>query len=184
MTEYTHEQIAALLAGITQGEWECAEFRRWAEWGQPDPPPVWEVDGPDYALGNAPHGSYDNQADAEFIAAAPAIVAQLLDYQLAYEAIKPDIDRLQEMKITEYGENVVNAAVDKIAQLLARVEALEAENKALRTVLNSAGEWIAGAEIANEPGFDGSTMYILRTIEGALKSSTDEKNESEDDHAS
>ena len=42
---------------------------------------------------------------------------------------------------------------------------LLAEIDRLKNIMDSAGEWIANAEIAVEPGWEGSRDYILRKLE-------------------
>ena len=68
MTHYTHEQIAARLANRTPGEWEWDDFTQ-------------NIYVDNVFVAEVPH-----QPDAEFISAAPDIVAQLLARVDALEA--------------------------------------------------------------------------------------------------
>jgi hypothetical protein len=70
-THYTDEQIARLLDGITPGEWKIT--RAIPEFGYDIGPDVgYEIDG-DRGL------MIGRREDAEFIAAAPAIIEQQRD---------------------------------------------------------------------------------------------------------
>lgn len=84
-TNYTTEQIAALLASITPGEWTYSEYHPWVRWGDREPEPTYELDGPVFST----YGEdlLDREGDAAFIAAAPAIVAQQQDRIAALEAV-------------------------------------------------------------------------------------------------
>lgn len=76
MTKRTHEEIAALLAGITPGEWSYCEQHQWVSWGDSEPPPIYGLDGPIFA--SYSFDAFEREADAKFIAAAPDMVKQLL----------------------------------------------------------------------------------------------------------
>lgn len=71
---YTTEQIAKLLADITPGEWSYCEYHPWVRWGDREPEPSYELDGPIFST--VGYDTLDREGDAAFIAAAPAIVAQ------------------------------------------------------------------------------------------------------------
>jgi hypothetical protein len=87
---------------------------------------------------------------------------------------------------SEWGEPAVGFAEieddqDDIATLMAEAYAedqarqiikLETENARLKEALESAGSWIAGAKVAVEPGWAGSTNDILHTISEALNHDT------------
>ena len=76
---YSIDQIKQLRSQITKDTWRYYEQQNgFAEWGQPDPPPVYIVEGPDYALDSVHDGAIDHEPDAEFIASAPEIVDWLL----------------------------------------------------------------------------------------------------------
>ena len=71
-----------------------------------------------------------------------------------------------------YSEDHYNALEQKaVNHILARDTKIEQQAdriKELEATLSSAGEWIVGAEIAVEPGWEGSQSHILRRIETAL----------------
>lgn len=85
MTTYTQEQIAALLADITPGEWTYSEYHQWVRWGDRDPDPVYELDGPIFSL--VGYDTLYREADAKFIAASPAIIAQQIAKIESYEKL-------------------------------------------------------------------------------------------------
>lgn len=82
MTDYTHEQIKKMLEGITQGEWRAEKIihKTAATWDTE----AWEVvsekvDTIDFIADCGKTQSKEHHSNATFIAAAPAIVRQLLE---------------------------------------------------------------------------------------------------------
>jgi hypothetical protein len=76
---YSIEQIKRLRSQITPERWTYYEQQNgFAEWGQPDPPPVYVVRGPDFSIDNLHEGAIDHEPDAEFITRAPEAVDWLL----------------------------------------------------------------------------------------------------------
>ena len=70
-----------------------------------------------------------------------------------------DPDKLHAAVLAHF-EGVPNEIENEVA-------ALKAENDKLRKAVHLAGEWIANADIALEPGWEGSRDHILRLLEEA-----------------
>ena len=85
---YSIEQITKMRKSITPEKWRYYEREDgFADWGEPPPPSVFIVDGPDYSLDSVHDGALDHEPDAEFIAAAPEIVDFLLARIKELEAV-------------------------------------------------------------------------------------------------
>ncbi|MHC4647721.1 MAG: hypothetical protein ACYTBJ_19825 [Planctomycetota bacterium] len=121
------EQIERMRKAITPGNWRYYEMQNgWAEWGQPDPPPVYVVEGPDYALDSIHEGAIDHEPDADFIGDAPEIVDWLLArvnaLELALVEIRDHKGFEASADATDYDRHYASGANDglKQAQKIAR----------------------------------------------------------------
>lgn len=84
---YSLEQIKRMRSRITPDRWRYYEQQNgFAEWGHPDPPPVYIVEGPDYSVDCLHDNAIDHEPDAEFIASAPEIVDWLIARIMELEA--------------------------------------------------------------------------------------------------
>lgn len=113
---YTIKQIEQLLAEITPGPWVSED----------NLPLGWIVIAPEQNI-----CSRADRADAAFIAAAPGIVRDLLDYVRVREDIAaaqvPGYTRLKALSAGEFAASglLVDWAADEIERLRARVAELE-----------------------------------------------------------
>jgi predicted RNase H-like nuclease (RuvC/YqgF family) len=113
----------------------------------------------------------DARALLEHIAALEAENARnekrAQQWKSAFNALRDESTRLNEQG-KKYARFMAGGNDERVLDELVRtIEQLEAENARLREACDSAGDWIAGADVRVEPGWAGSTSHILGKLTAA-----------------